>query len=268
MPRPRSSRHRQRRPRGSSIVPRDGAAQSELRIGHLSARRDTPDYPALLVMNAVMGGQFVSRINLKLREEKGYTYGARTGFDWRRGPAPFSCRRACTRRATADAVRDSLDELDAIRGSRPPSESELTLAKASLTRGYPRNFETGAAGGALGRPAGALRICRMPISRSSCPKVQRRLGGRTSARAAERYIDPAKLADAHRRRSRRISRIARSSGWASRTSCLSRSNRLMKNRQPDLQVVAFFSNVLTAWYSEAVSGCSYVNRRRCANHGH
>ena len=68
-----------------AIVPREGAAQSELRIGHLSARRNTPDYPALLVMNALLGGQFVSRINLKLREEKGYTYGARTGFDWRRG---------------------------------------------------------------------------------------------------------------------------------------------------------------------------------------
>ena len=38
---------------------------------------------------ALLGGQFVSRVNLKLREEKGYTYGARTGFDWRRGPTPF-----------------------------------------------------------------------------------------------------------------------------------------------------------------------------------
>ena len=73
-----------------AIVPREGAAQSELRIGHLSAKRNTPDYSALLVMNSVLGGQFVSRVNLKLREEKGYTYGARTGFDWRRGLAPFS----------------------------------------------------------------------------------------------------------------------------------------------------------------------------------
>ena len=53
-----------------AIVPREAAAQSELRIGHLSTRRNTPDYPALLVMNALLGGQFVSRINLKLREEK------------------------------------------------------------------------------------------------------------------------------------------------------------------------------------------------------
>src|SRR5205085_9789163 len=95
-----------------AIVARESAAQSELRIGHLSARRDTPDYPALLVMNAVLGGQFVSRVNLKLREEKGYTYGARTGFDWRIGLAPFTLQASVHTAATADAVRDSLNELD------------------------------------------------------------------------------------------------------------------------------------------------------------
>ena len=87
-----------------AIVPREGAAQSELRIGHLSARRDTPDYAALLVMNAMLGGQFVSRINLKLREEKAFTYGARTGFDWRRGLGPFS--RADERAHGGDRRRD------------------------------------------------------------------------------------------------------------------------------------------------------------------
>ena len=62
----------QERPR-LAVIPREGAAQSELRIGQLMARRDTPDYPALVAMNAVLGGQFVSRIMLKLREEKGFT---------------------------------------------------------------------------------------------------------------------------------------------------------------------------------------------------
>ncbi|HEY6360259.1 MAG TPA: pitrilysin family protein [Vicinamibacterales bacterium] len=130
------------RPPRLAVVAREGAAQSELRIGHLSARRNTPDYSALLVMNAVLGGQFVSRINLKLREEKGYTYGARTGFDWHRGLAPFSMQSSVHTAATADAIRDSLNEIDAIRGRRPVTEHELVLAKASLTRGYPRNFET------------------------------------------------------------------------------------------------------------------------------
>ena len=71
------------------LVHRPGAAQSELRVGHVAARRNTPDYHALLLLNMILGGQFVSRINLKLREEKGYTYGARTAFEFRRQPGPF-----------------------------------------------------------------------------------------------------------------------------------------------------------------------------------
>jgi len=113
-----------------------------LRIGHLATRRVTPDYPALLVLNAVLGGQFVSRVNLKLREEKGYTYGARTSFDWRRGISPFALQTSVHTASTADAIADCLAEIAAVRGTRPPSDEEMLLAKASLTRGYPRGFET------------------------------------------------------------------------------------------------------------------------------
>ena len=52
--------------------------------------RTTPDYFPVTVLNAVLGGQFSSRINLNLREDKGYTYGARSSFDFLRGPGPFS----------------------------------------------------------------------------------------------------------------------------------------------------------------------------------
>jgi predicted Zn-dependent peptidase len=125
-----------------AVVPRERASQSELRIGHLTTGRNTPDYPALLMLNAVLGGQFVSRLNLKLREEKGYTYGARTGFDWRKGSSPFSLQASVHTGATADAVADSLNELDGIRGGRPVQDGEMSLARATLTRGYPRSFET------------------------------------------------------------------------------------------------------------------------------
>ena len=81
-----------------ALVHRAGAAQSELRIGHVGLPRSTPDYHALLVLNMILGGQFVSRINMNLREDKGYTYGARTSFDFRRGPGLSSFRRACSRR--------------------------------------------------------------------------------------------------------------------------------------------------------------------------
>lgn len=125
-----------------TVVPREGAAQSELRIGRLTTGRATSDYPAIVVMNAVLGGQFVSRINLMLREHKGYTYGARTSFDWRCGVSPFVLQTSVDTAATADAIRLSHAEIGALAASRPPSDAEMTLAKASLTRGYPRGFET------------------------------------------------------------------------------------------------------------------------------
>jgi predicted Zn-dependent peptidase len=174
-----------------AIVARESAAQSELRIGHLAARRNNPDYHALQVMNAVIGGQFVSRINLKLREEKGYTYGARTGFDWRRGLAPFSLQASVHTAATADAIRDSHQEMAAIRGARPPSAEELLLAKASLTRGYPRNFETAQQ---VARSVAQLALYGLPDSyfEEFVPRVNA-IDAADVTRVAERYLDPSRL---------------------------------------------------------------------------
>ncbi len=114
-------------------------------------------------MNALLGGQFVSRVNLKLREEKGYTYGARTGFDWHKGISPFSLQASVHTAVTADAIRDSLAELEGIRGIRPPTGQELSLAKASLTRGYPRNFETAQQ---VGRAVAQLACTHFPTATS------------------------------------------------------------------------------------------------------
>ena len=125
-----------------AVVPRAGAPQSELRIGHLGARRVTPDYHALLVLNAVLGGQFVSRLNMNLRQDKGFTYGVRSSFDFRRGRGPFVIQLGVATSATVEAVREALAEIAAIRGPRPATAHELAVARASLTRGYPRGFET------------------------------------------------------------------------------------------------------------------------------
>jgi predicted Zn-dependent peptidase len=173
-----------------AVIAREAAPQSELRIGHLSARRNSPDYPALLVMNAVLGGQFVSRINLKLREEKGYTYGARSGFDWRRGLAPFSLQASVHTASTADAIADCFAELDAIRGSRPPTDAEMALAKASLTRGYPRGFETASQ---VARAVAQLAIFGLPDTyfEEFVPKVSA-IQSADVVRVAERYVDPAR----------------------------------------------------------------------------
>lgn len=130
------------RPARLNIVPRAGAPQSELRIGHVAVPRDTPDYHALVAANAVLGGQFVSRINQNLREDKGFTYGAYTAFEFRRLPGPFALHCSVQTAATGRAIEESLSEIAAIRGPRPATREELALGVAALTRGYARNFET------------------------------------------------------------------------------------------------------------------------------
>ena len=173
-----------------AMVPREGAAQSELRIGHLSARRDTPDYAPLLVMNAILGGQFVSRINLKLREEKAFTYGVRTGFDWRRGLGPFSVQTSVYTAATAESIADTLQEISALRGERPATPQEMSLAQASLTRGYPRNFETAQQ---VARSVSQLALFDLPDTyfEEFVPKVNAVTAGEVT-RVAQTYLDPSR----------------------------------------------------------------------------
>lgn len=127
--------------RGVTIVAKPGAPQTELRIGHAGPMRSTPDYFPLLLGNAVLGGLFGSRLNLNLRERHGYTYGAHSGFDWRRFRAPFAMDAAVQSEVTGAAAREMLAEFAAIREG-DVSEAELTLARDYLDGVFPIRFET------------------------------------------------------------------------------------------------------------------------------
>jgi len=174
-----------------ALVHREAAAQSELRIGHLAAGRRTPDYAPLLMMNAILGGQFTSRVNLKLREEKAYTYGARTSFDWKRGLAPFALSTSVHTASTAAAIADAAAEIEGIRGSRPVTEGELVHAKAALTRGYPAGFETAAQ---VARAVSQLALYDLPDTYFSdfVPTVSA-VTAADVTRVAARYLDPGRL---------------------------------------------------------------------------
>jgi len=131
------------------VVDRPGSVQTEIRIGHPGAPRRIPDYHALSVMGAILGGLFNSRLNRKLREEKGYTYGASAGFDLRRAAGPFAARAAVNTEVTVPAVLDILAELDGIRSG--VTEAEVAEARDYLAGVFPLRFETsGAVVGALG----------------------------------------------------------------------------------------------------------------------
>jgi zinc protease len=130
--------------RSTHIVDKRDAPQSELRVGHLGLPRNHPDFFSTLVMNAVLGGLFGSRINLNLREVHGYTYGASSYYDWRRGPGPFVISTAVESQVTAPALREILHEVDSIR-SAEISPDELSLAKEYLKGVFPIRYETTAA---------------------------------------------------------------------------------------------------------------------------
>jgi zinc protease len=130
--------------KSTHIVNKPDAPQSELRVGHVGLPRKHPDFFPTLVMNAVLGGLFGSRINLNLREAHGYTYGASSFYDWRRGPGPFVVSTAVESEVTAPALREILMEIDRIRGEKISAE-ELSLARDYLEGVFPIRYETTAA---------------------------------------------------------------------------------------------------------------------------
>jgi len=123
------------------LVDRPGSAQSEIRVGLAGPPRATPDYFPLVVMNTVLGGSFTSRLNMALREERGYTYGAGSGFDFRQGAGPFVASSAVFTGVTDSALVVFFDEIRRIRDEPVPAE-ELDRAKNYVALGLPRGLET------------------------------------------------------------------------------------------------------------------------------
>lgn len=124
-----------------SLLDKREAPQSELRVGHIGLPRNHPDYFPAVVMNAILGGLFGSRINLNLREAHGYTYGASSYFDWRKDAGPFVISTAVQTEVTAAALKELLLEIDKIR-QHPVSAAELSLAKDYLDGVFPIRYET------------------------------------------------------------------------------------------------------------------------------
>jgi zinc protease len=173
------------------VIHRPGAVQTEIRVGHLGVARRIPDFHAISVMSAILGGLFNSRLNRKLREEKGYTYGAGAGFDLRRGVGPFAVRAAVNTDVTVPAVQDILIELDAMRDA-PPTTPELHAARDFLVGVFPLRFETPPA--VVGAIAGLL-IHDLPMDELDRyrPAIEAVSDADVQA-AAHEHIDPSKLA--------------------------------------------------------------------------
>ncbi len=122
------------------IVDKPKAPQTSFRIGGLGVARSTKDYYPIMVMNTALGGSFASRLNQNLRETKGYTYGAGSGFAMRREPGAFTARGEIVAAKTDSALIEFMKELSNIR--EPMSAVELAKTKRYLQLGYAERFES------------------------------------------------------------------------------------------------------------------------------
>ncbi|MEO5896132.1 MAG: pitrilysin family protein [Vicinamibacterales bacterium] len=172
------------------IVDAPGAAQTQLRVASLGVARGTADDEAIEVMNGILGGLFTSRINLNLREDKGYTYGAFSVFVMRRQPGPFFVTTGVRTDATAAAVKEIIMEVRKIRDVEVRPE-ELALGKDSLIMSLPGRFETSA-----GAAASLSQLFTYELGLDYFSKYAERLGrlnGATTHAAATRYLLPQKM---------------------------------------------------------------------------
>ncbi|MBZ5627955.1 MAG: insulinase family protein [Acidobacteriia bacterium] len=172
------------------IVDKPNAPQSALRIGQVGLQRSHPDFVPVTVMNDILGGMFSSRINMNLREVHGYTYGAFTSFQFRRGTGPFVVGSMVRTDVTAPAVKEVFAELERMRTTEVSPE-ELSAAKETFERGLTADFETTTrTAGTMsnlfvyGLPPDYYRTLPTKIGAVSAAEVQR---------MADRYLAPNKM---------------------------------------------------------------------------
>ncbi len=123
------------------LVDKPGAAQSVIRATHTTIPRLHADYAGLLLLNYSFGGQFSARLNLNLRQDKGYSYGYNSGIQWHRGPSLLFAGGSVQTAVTKESVEETLREFKDVHASRPISQEELEGAKAGILQGYPASFE-------------------------------------------------------------------------------------------------------------------------------
>lgn len=123
------------------IVDRPESAQTQLVLGHHGLPRAHPDFAAVRIMNAILGGQFTSRINLNLRERHGFTYSAQSMFLFRRGPGPFRMRAAVATDVAGQAAKEMLFEVRKLR-EELPSDEEVRDTRHYLAGIFPYTMQT------------------------------------------------------------------------------------------------------------------------------
>ncbi|MGK9476548.1 M16 family metallopeptidase [Melioribacter sp. OK-6-Me] len=122
------------------IVDKKEAPQTELRIGHIGSKRNEETYYSIKLMNTILGGDFSSRINLNLREKKGFTYGAGSVYNYHKNAGFFEVFTAVNTENTGESIYEIIKEINGIKDKI--EEDEINFAKSYHTKKFPSLFET------------------------------------------------------------------------------------------------------------------------------
>ena len=172
------------------IVDKPGAPQTALRVTLLATSRKTPDYPAMQVMNAALGGLFSSRINLNLREDKGYSYGVFSGFRYSRTPGPFTIAGSVRTDVTGASVAEIFREVRGVR-EQPLPAAELAGARDSQVYSLPGQFETNSG---IGASLAETYVFDLPLDYwRSLPDQFRRVTAAQVQAVADQYLQPERM---------------------------------------------------------------------------
>ena len=124
------------------LVNKDKAAQSEIRIGYIALPYDaTGEYYRAGIMNYILGGAFNGRINLNLREDKGYTYGAGSGFSGTESPGPYTASAGVRTNASDSSIVEFMKEIKRYK-EQGITDEELAFVKSAIGQSDARRYET------------------------------------------------------------------------------------------------------------------------------
>ena len=169
------------------IIDKPGSPQTTLLTFGVGMERKSPDYPAASVMNTMLGGLFSSRINMNLREEHGYTYGAFSFYWFNRGVGPFIAGAQVRQDVTAPATEQLFKELDGIH-SKPLTDKELQIAKDSIIRSLPGSFESARS---VNGQLQEIWVYGLPLDYfAKFPAEVEAVTSADAQRAAEKYVHP------------------------------------------------------------------------------
>lgn len=124
------------------VVDRPGAAQSMIRVGGYVTSPTDPSWFPLVLANQVVGGQFTSRLNMNLRESKGWTYGARSGVSLDLAGGRFVASAGVHTEFTGPAVAETLAEIEGPRAGRPLAAGEVEDGRSAIVQAWPLRFES------------------------------------------------------------------------------------------------------------------------------